>query len=122
MADVDWLTKAACRDYDPEWWTLAGRWDPTGMANNSRAQQICRRCPVIDHCAQRATRLDYTGFVMAGVPQRRGKQSFKSASKVGLQCARATCRRAFTAQNARQRYCQDRCRSLDHSGRGERRG
>jgi WhiB family transcriptional regulator, redox-sensing transcriptional regulator len=48
----DWRARAACQDYNPEWWF------PTGAQYRARrredpwrlARSVCVRCPVIEAC------------------------------------------------------------------------
>lgn len=65
-ADVDWLTRAACRGYDPEWWTVAHPADTAGRMGNRRAARICRHCPVQVECVDLARRLGSDGLIIAG--------------------------------------------------------
>lgn len=47
----DWRNAARCREVDPELFFPVGNNDPARM-QAEQAKQVCRRCPVIEQCAQ----------------------------------------------------------------------
>ena len=52
----DWRERAACRQYDPEWW-FAYEKDSVSQATARRALDICRTlCPVRQECLEFAER------------------------------------------------------------------
>jgi hypothetical protein len=89
--------------YDPDWWTVAtpSNWD--GRANNDRAKEICRQCPVKTLCAQYAIDhpADVAGHIYAGVARRRAAQ--------WRDCARPGCGNRFLTAHAQRLYCSRRC-------------
>lgn len=62
----DWRTRAACRDYDPEMWSVFG----TKLTRDNRlAIRICNNlCPVSEECEKYAKRVGLIGVIAAGEP------------------------------------------------------
>ena len=79
-AGVDWLLHAACREYDPEWWSVPN-------ANNDLARKICRTCPVKQPCLARALRLGSIDMIVAGQTPNRLPQTHMSGKHRRV-CAR----------------------------------
>lgn len=62
---VDWRERAACRDHDPEWWSLMG---PRVLSSaNARAMRVCADCPVLADCAEWADARAFDHVIVAGV-------------------------------------------------------
>jgi WhiB family redox-sensing transcriptional regulator len=48
---MEWPSDAACRDVDPELFFPVGPIGPA-LVQAHRAKSVCRRCPVIQECAE----------------------------------------------------------------------
>lgn len=65
---ADWRDAALCRSaqYDPEMWFPKGT-DAVSMANEQEAKATCRRCPVMETCAQWALETGERAGVWGGL-------------------------------------------------------
>lgn len=62
--DCDWMTEAACRNYEPRadfFVDLTGS-PKAGTEAKQRALATCAKCPVIDECHEYACRIDARGI------------------------------------------------------------
>lgn len=62
---ISWHGQAACRSYDPEWWSVTG----TKLSNDNKlAQRICAGCPVRERCKAEGVEqgVDATGMIYGG--------------------------------------------------------
>jgi endogenous inhibitor of DNA gyrase (YacG/DUF329 family) len=106
----DWLTRALCRNWPAEWWTVSSRKDSAQIRANRRAREICGTCPVTRECKERAERIGAAGTIIAGKEFRRGKRMYRT-TVISLQCP--ICRTPFNARTARQKFCSRQCKARD---------
>jgi WhiB family redox-sensing transcriptional regulator len=98
---VDWRTRAACRDEDPELFFLPGeKLTAAAQAQVDQAVAVCARCPVVAECRQDADDQHATHGVWGG--QLREKLSTKM--RLCEQCPRL-----FSPRRADQRFCSHEC-------------
>ena len=97
---IDWLTQAACRGHNPEWWSIPN-------PGNANARAICHRCPVKPECRDRANRLGSTGVIVGGRTLDRQGQTHLTG-KHHRPCA--YCQDMFVADHAKRIYCRNACR------------
>ncbi len=108
-ADVDWLVRASCRSYDPEWWSVPNQ-------HNRRAKAICGGCPVKRQCQVRAEELGITGMVIAGKSVLESGRT-RQAPGTSARCARVSCSRVFWRVTWQQRFCSNGCRYVERNRR-----
>jgi hypothetical protein len=61
---ADWMTDAACRGHDPNWWHPAKGGD---NVNTTKAKRICETCPVAVQCLQYALDIGEQTGIWGGV-------------------------------------------------------
>ncbi|NEY33045.1 hypothetical protein GTU99_12730 [Streptomyces sp. PRKS01-65] len=78
MRTTDWRDRAACRYEDPDLFFPAGT-TGTFLLQIEQAKDVCRRCPVLAHCAQWAWETRPSDGIFAGLtePERRYRRRQK---------------------------------------------
>lgn len=66
---MEWLTRAACVDEDPELFFPVGCTGPA-VREEEAAKRVCARCPVISECLAWALRTGQTSGVWGGTGER----------------------------------------------------
>lgn len=107
--DMHWLTRGACRQHNPDWWTVASRADSAGRKTNRLARAICATCPVRAECrALIEAGLAPAGTIIAGIEVPWVVRGYRHTQALTERtCIR--CRAPFVAGNSRQVYCARRC-------------
>ena len=65
---MDWRSRAACLDEDPELFFPVGSTGPA-VVQTEQAKAICRRCPVIDECLEFALETKQDTGVWGGMSE-----------------------------------------------------
>lgn len=103
---ADWMLQAACRGLDPNLFF---------ESNTARAANVCRGCPVTDHCStyvRTQVPADEARFGVWGGqgPSERGVGKATSDwSKHRPICD--ACHQPYEQHHWKQRYCDDTCRA-----------
>lgn len=109
--EIDWRERAACRRYDPEWWTLAAPGDHYQQAYNQRAQGICGGCPVSGQCDQLGRTIDGVGLIWGGQPlvDRSHARKYEPVAALPPRLCEP-CGQMFQRTMPQQQFCTDHCR------------
>jgi WhiB family redox-sensing transcriptional regulator len=65
---VDWRSRGACRDEDPELFFPVGNSGPA-LLQIEQAKEVCRRCDVVDACLQWALDTGQDAGVCGGMSE-----------------------------------------------------
>lgn len=88
---ADWRDAALCRSHpDPELWFPKGT-DAVSMANEEEAKRTCRRCPVMETCAQWAIETREDSGVWGGLSEH-DRASIRRRRQRAAQAAEPTAR------------------------------
>lgn len=113
---IHWSALAACRDYDPETWSLK----PNVRDDVYRtAHAICDGCPVRASCYEHGVATNAVGVILGGVDfsehgWKRGRLADEDKT-VAAVCPQ--CRALFAQRRTNQRHCSRRCTDVATSRR-----
>ncbi len=68
VINMDWRSRAACLDKDPELFFPVGNTGPA-LLQIEEAKSVCRRCPVMDTCLQWAIETGQDAGVWGGMSE-----------------------------------------------------
>ncbi|WP_033817709.1 WhiB family transcriptional regulator [Kitasatospora sp. MBT63] len=65
---MHWIHRAVCREEDPELFFPIGNTGPA-LLQIEEARSVCRRCPVMEQCLQRALETNQDAGVWGGMSE-----------------------------------------------------
>jgi len=104
MSSADWMARAACREFDPEWWFR----DNYGTNTTLKVvRSICAACPVAEVCLSTAMAGDFYG-IWGGWTRDERVAAQRSRLVVCAECG------AGFKRVGQARFCSDECRRAGH--------